>query len=171
VSVYSIDVGRKGFAISGKEHEGRISYEDGISNALTAFQEAQITTDPEIIILSEYTFLSQELQFCDQADTDTHSSLTQALQGFDDALLSLEAVSDMGYKVADKTYPHDSKYRIKGVPKDAFHTACISHQTRLHNFLRTPGIDMIEKSLLKQRITNIQVAQRSYIEKQKKALA
>jgi hypothetical protein len=29
----SIDLGRKGFAIRGKEQEGRISYEDGIAEA------------------------------------------------------------------------------------------------------------------------------------------
>jgi hypothetical protein len=37
--------------------------------------------------------------------------------------------------------------------------------------LRTPGIDPIEKTLLKQRLTNIPAAQNGYIEKQKKALA
>jgi hypothetical protein len=166
-----IDVGRKGFAVRGKEHEGRISYEDGISNALIGFQEAQISADPEIIILSEYTFLSQDLQFCDRSDTDANSSLTQALQSFDDALLSLEAVADAGYQVAGKTYPHSPKYRIKGFPRDAFHIACIAHQTRLRNSLRTPGIDMIEKALVRQRIANMQAAQNSYIAKQQKALS
>ena len=60
----SIDFGRKGFAIKGKAGEGRISYEDGIAKTLIAFQEAQATADPETIILAEYTFLTQELEFC-----------------------------------------------------------------------------------------------------------
>jgi hypothetical protein len=34
-----IDAGRKGFATRGKEQEGRISYEDGIAKAMSAFQE------------------------------------------------------------------------------------------------------------------------------------
>jgi hypothetical protein len=57
----SIDFGRKGFATRGKAEEGRISYEEGIAEALTAFKEAQTTADPQTIILVEYTFISQEL--------------------------------------------------------------------------------------------------------------
>jgi len=86
-SVYNaallIDFGRKGFATRGKAEEGRISYEKGIAEALSAFKEAQATADPQIIILVEYTFLSQELQFCDKSDKDSLTSLTQAIQMFD----------------------------------------------------------------------------------------
>ena len=39
----NIDSGRKGFATRGKAEEGRISYEDGIAEAMTAFKEAQTT--------------------------------------------------------------------------------------------------------------------------------
>ena len=42
----SIDAGRKGFATRGKAEEGRIFYERGIAEALTAFKEAQATADP-----------------------------------------------------------------------------------------------------------------------------
>ena len=35
----AIDFGRKGFATRGKAEEGRISYEKGIAEAMTAFQE------------------------------------------------------------------------------------------------------------------------------------
>ena len=52
----NIDLGRKGFAARGKAEEGRISYEDGIATALSAFKEAQCTSDPQTIILVEYTF-------------------------------------------------------------------------------------------------------------------
>jgi hypothetical protein len=48
-----IDVGRKGFAARGKEQEGRISYEDGISEALAAFTEVQVGADPQTLILAE----------------------------------------------------------------------------------------------------------------------
>jgi hypothetical protein len=43
---------------------------------MTAFQEAQATADPQTMLLAEYTFLSQELQFCGETDKDTLSSLT-----------------------------------------------------------------------------------------------
>jgi hypothetical protein len=140
-AVAKIDFGRKGFATRGKEQEGRISYEDGLSNAMSAFQEAQASSDPRTIILVEYTFLSQELQFCDENDADSLSSLKQAIQSFDDAFLALEAEKESGYKIVDKAIPHNRKYRVRGFPKDSFHIACIAHKTRLKNVLRSPGID------------------------------
>jgi len=123
------------------------------------------------MILAEYTFLTQELQFCEKSDKDSLNSLTKALQMFDDAFLALQAVEDSGYKIVDKTTPHHKDYRVSGYPKDSFHVACDSHKTRIKNMLRTPGIDPIEKSLLKQRLANLPTAQNGYIEKQKKALA
>jgi hypothetical protein len=38
-AVAAIDYGRKGFATRGKAEEGRISYEDGIALAMSAFKE------------------------------------------------------------------------------------------------------------------------------------
>ena len=169
----NIDLGRKGFATKGKAEEGRIFYEDGIATALAAFKEAQATADPQTIILAEYTFLTQELQFCDKSDKESLSSLTKALQSFDDAFRALKVVEDSTlYHGADECIPHHKDNRVKGgYPKDAFHIACESHKTRIQNILRTPGIDPIEKALLKQRLANLPTAQKAYIEKQKKALA
>jgi hypothetical protein len=167
----SIDFGRKGFATRGKAEEGRLFYERGVGEALSAFQEAQSTVDPQTIILVEYTFINQEFQFCDKTDTDSRNSLTQAIQSFDDAFLALEVVENSEhYKIADKTHPHCTKHSINGLPKDSFHVACAAHKTRLKNILRSPGIDPIEKALLKQRFANLSTARKGYIEKQKKAL-
>ena len=167
----AIEFGRKGFATRGKAEEGRISYETGIALALSTFKDAQSTVDPQSIILIEYTFLNQEFQFCEKTDIDSISSLAQAIQSFNDAFLALEVVADStAYQSADKTHPHSKKYRISGFPKDAFHIACIAHRTRLQNILRAPGIDAIEKALLKQRFANLATAQNGYIEKQKKVL-
>jgi hypothetical protein len=110
------------------------------------------------------------LQFCDESDKDTLSSLTQAKQSFDDAFLALKAVEGLHYEAAEQTYPHKKEYRVSGFPKDAFHIACIGHRTRLQNILRAPGIDPIEKALLKQRFANLSAGQGGYIEKQKKGL-
>jgi hypothetical protein len=116
-------------------------------------------------------FLSQELEFCAEGDTGTRSSLTYAIQAFRDALRSLEVVEDaVGYKIAEKTYPTDPKKRVQGFPADAFHQACGSHKVRLHNTLRSPGIEMLEKALLKQRAANMKAAQGAYVEKQRQAL-
>ncbi len=170
-AVTNIDAGRKGFATRGKEHEGRILYETGIANALSSFLEIQSSADPHVLILAEYTFLIQELSFCHESDKDSLNSLTNAIKEFDDAFLALKAVEESGYKTAEKTYPHKKEYRVKGgFPKDSFHIACNSHETRIKNILRTPGLDLIEKTLLKQRLANLTTAKNGYIEKQKKAL-
>jgi hypothetical protein len=175
-AVINIVSGRKGFATRGKAEEGRISYETGITEAMSAFKEASnqrfaAAADPQTIILAEYTFLSQELEFCEKTDKDSLSSLTQALQSFDDAFLALKAVEDKTqYQGAENTYPHSKKYRVGVFPKDAFHIACIGHKTRLQNILRTPGLDPIEKALLKQRLANLSAGQGGYAEKQRKIL-
>jgi len=167
----NIEFGRKAFAIRGKADEGRLSYERGIAAALSAFKDAQATADPQIIILAEYTFLSQELQFCDETDADSLSSLTQAIESFDDAFIVLKLVEDsVSYQKAEQSYPRNNKYRVSGFPKDSFHIACLAHRTRLQNILRTPGLDLIEKALLKQRFNNLATAQSSYVEKQTLAM-
>jgi hypothetical protein len=166
-----IDMGRKGFATDGKEHEGRISYEKGIAGAATAFREAQASAEPRTIVLAEMVFLEQELQFCDDADSITRSSLTQAIQSFEDALRCLTTVENKTlYQGAETTHPTGAKYRIQGFPKDAFHLACAAHRTRIGNVLRAPGINMTEKAVLRQRAANMQTARGSYIGKQAKAL-
>ena len=169
-AAYNIDLGRKGFAIKGKAEEGRISYENGISKAMKCFKEAQVSLDPLAIILAEYTFLTQELEFCNEADKYGKNSLIKAIQRFDDAFLALQAVINPEYKIVENVFPHDKDYRFKGFPLDAFHVACKSHRTRLQNILRSPGIDPIEKELLIQRLDNMPAAQIGYVEKQKNVL-
>jgi hypothetical protein len=170
-AVEYIDMGRKGLAANGKEHEGRIFFEDGIVTALDAFKAAQSSADPQTMVLVELTFLQQELQFCNEADIITRSSLTQAIQSFEDALRCLKIVEDaLAYRSAEATYPTSPKYRVRGFPKDAVHLACAAHWTRLQNILRAPGINMIEKEVLRQRAANMSSIQGSYAEKQKKTL-
>jgi hypothetical protein len=145
----SIDSGRKGFATRGKAEEGRINYEKGIALAMETFKEAQTTSDPQIILLAEYTFITQELEFCEKTDKDSIGSLTLAIGSFDDAFLALKAVEGLHYEVAEQVIPHSGKYRVKGFPMDAFHIAIKGHRTRLKNILKTTGLDPIEKALLK----------------------
>jgi len=165
-----IDFGRKGFATRGKEQEGRISYEKGIALALSTFKKAQASADPQAMIVAEYTFITQELTFCEKGDKDALNSLNKAIQSYDDAFLALKAVENPCYKITEMTYPHHKDFRQDGFPKDAFHLAFNSHRTRIKNILRSPGIDPIEKALLKQRLINLSTAQSSYIEMQKRAL-
>jgi hypothetical protein len=166
-----IDAGRKGFATKGKAEEGRTSYEKGIAVAMSAFKEAQATTDPETIILAEYTFITQELEFCEKSDKESISSLTRAIRFFDDAFLVLKIVENKTkYQNVENSIPHDEKYRVKGFPMDSFHIACKGHKTRLLNILKTPGLDPIERSLLNQRLDTLFAGQEGYVELQRKAL-
>jgi len=190
-----IDADRKGFATKGKAEEGRINYEKGIAVAMASFQQAQSTSDPQTILLAEYTFLTQELEFCEKTDKDAISSLSRAIRFFDwearciprqyykfpcqrrnrrflhDAFLALEAVGNKTqYQGAEKTIPHDGKYRIKGYPMDSFHIAVKGHKGRLQNILKTPGLDPIEKALLKQRLVTLSAGQSGYLELQRKVL-
>jgi len=154
-----------------EEHEGRLAYEGGISGVLAAFLDAHVSASPQIIILTESAFLQQELQFCHVTDTETKRSLTQAIQSFKDALRCLETVENQTlYQGAETTHPTAAKYRIQGFPKDAVLLAWLAHRTRLRNSLRTPGINMIEKAVLQQRIANMTAAQKSYSAMQKNAL-
>ena len=123
-----------------------------------------------ILSVRFYFEASRELEFCEKTDKDSLNSLTKAIRFFDDAFLALKAVEDPSYKIAEQTYPHDIKYSVKSFPRDAYHVASIGHKTRLRNILKTPGLDPIEKALLKQRLANIPAGQGGYVEKQKKAL-
>jgi hypothetical protein len=170
-AVFYINKGRKGLDTDGSEHDGRISYEIGLTNALSTFQEAQTAKDPQILILAELAFLQQELNFCDEADRMTRNSLVKAVQSFEDALRCLNTVEDhSGYRIAETTFPTDPNYRIQIYPRDAVHVACASHLTRLQNVQRSPGINMKEKAIHRQRTANLKTIQAQYIEKQKMAL-
>jgi len=52
----AIDSGRKGFAIIGKERKGRISYEKGIAQAMSAFKEAQKVTLSAALYYSSFIY-------------------------------------------------------------------------------------------------------------------
>jgi hypothetical protein len=128
-SVFSIDVGRRGLRTTGQEANGKINFDEGMSGSINAFTAAHDAGSVELLLLAELTFLSQEIAYCEPSDTPTISSLTQAVQSFNDALLALEVVDKPEiYKGADKTYPHNAKYRFGGMPKDALHIACNAHQ-------------------------------------------
>lgn len=166
-----IDLGRKGFAIIGEERAGRISYENGIAEALSAFKEALVSADPYTIIFAEYAFLSEELHLCDPRDKNSLTSLTSAIESFREAFLCLDIVENpANYRFVEKSHPHRSQYRVKGFPKDAFHIACASHRTRIQNMLCATGLELMEKSLLSQRRLNLTAAQNSYVKKQQIAL-
>ena len=173
-SVLTIYRGRKGLDTDGGEREGRISYQTGLKLGIETFQKIQANAalDLELLILAEYTFLIQELELCAVQDTRARASLHNAIQDFDGASLALKVLhNDSDYILAAKTYSCRPLFRYKQMPKDAFHVACAGHSVRINNILKAPGINLLEKDLLKQRHANMITAQSVYLEKQKKVLA
>lgn len=162
--------GRQWLNTEGLEGEGRVSYQDGLTLGIEAFLEAQsgAAKDLHTLFVVEYTFLIQEFELCDLRDTKARISLKKAIQEFDEAFLALEVLQNKEiYKFVEKTYSTRTEFRHKGMPKDAAHVACAGHRARLDNILKSPGINLLEKELLKQRCANMTTAQSVYLEKQK----
>jgi hypothetical protein len=171
-TVELIAKGRKGLAVNGEEHEGRLHYEEGIAQALAAFQEAQTTRNSKTLVLAEEAFLRQEFEFCAETDTETRSSLSEAIRSYSDALRCLETVENTaGYRLVETAFSTSgTKYRYQGFPRDAVNIAADSHWARIKNVLRAPGINMIEKTVLQQRAANLKTLHAAHYEKQRKAL-
>jgi hypothetical protein len=164
--------GRQLLDIKGQAEEGRVHYHNGLDLAIESFKaiESMARDDLKGLMLSEYTFLTQELQLCVTGDDSAKVSLTKALADFDDAFFALEIVNNPAdYKKAAQTYSRHPEFRYHDRPKDAFHVACAGHKARVANVLKSPGINMLEKELLKQRRSNMTAAQIAYLEKQKQA--
>jgi hypothetical protein len=171
-SANNIDIGRKSLASPGREAGGRISFELGISGAMSGFSEAQKSVDCQTLMLAELTFLQQELQFCGTSDKAAQSSLSQAIMDFNDSLNCLKIVNDPSlYKSAAKTHLSSPKECIQGMPNDAVQQSCKSHLTRLQNILKVPGMNPIERAVYDQRIANIATLKAAYLALQQKALS
>jgi hypothetical protein len=170
--VTAIYRGRDWLDTEGREGAGRISYNDGLSKAHEAFKEAQAGADEDLetLVLTEKACLTQELQFCLPIDKKASNSITSAIQSFDEGLRALKEVVCSSYGAVDRSLPHRSETRYNGMPKDAFHFACSGHIKRLDGILHAPGINMTEKTVLEQRLSNIKTAQAVYLKKQKKIL-
>ena len=142
LAVDNIDKGRRFFVTDGLEHAGRIAYEDGISIALDTLKKA--SNHGFAVSADPQTMILVEMTY-----------LQQELHFCNEA---------------EATYPTSPKYRYHGFPRDAVHLACDAHRTRLKNTLRSPGINMIEKAVLAQRISNMTTIKAAYSEKQRTAL-
>ena len=99
------------------------------------------------LVLAEYAFLGQELELCTVQDKQARSSLSKAIQDFDEAFLALEVLQNTQvYNFMEKAISHHSEYRHKGMPKDAFHVACAGHKVRLDNVLKARASIYLKKN-------------------------
>jgi hypothetical protein len=171
-AVSYISQGRVLLLTDGKEHEGRLLYEQGLKSAAEIIQSVRESKDAELMAIAEYNFLEQEYASCDKADTYARHSLEAAIHDFKDVLDCLKVVLNHPvYKQAVKILSSAPKNLTGGCPQDVFHQACNAHRARLNNRIRTVGVSMTEKKVLKQRHLNMGAAVEAYISLQQKALA
>ncbi|GHT52435.1 hypothetical protein AGMMS49982_12660 [Bacteroidia bacterium] len=112
-------------------------------------------------------FGREELRYCNAAETD----VIAGIESFNDALRVLETVQDVAaYRSVETSYPRAPKYSHKGMPKDAFHIACLAASTRRRNTLSTPGINGVERDVYAQRAKNTVAMQNAYWKLQQNAL-
>jgi hypothetical protein len=170
--VIAIAQGRVGLATKGSTEEGLAFYQKGLAEAMAVFKEVYVGGDPEAMILVDEAFVAQERICGDPQDAAANGSLAAAAAGHDEALRVLPTVMNaVLYQAVETSYPMDRHYRYKGMPKDAFHIACMGHHARLGNTLRTPGLNLSEKAVYQQRQTNMSAVQGVYLGLQQTALS
>jgi hypothetical protein len=166
-AVIDIARGRLGMITDGQEHEGRLTFESGIRQAHKVFTEARASGDPELMLLAEYTFMSQMLEYATENDIVGRSRAQAAIDSFEDAFLSLQALADAtAYQAVEKAFPHRGQWRYKGLPRDAFHVAMLAHKTRIMNSISMIGVNPLDVSLAELRHAVAVTAQQVYREKQ-----
>jgi hypothetical protein len=164
--------GRRSLEIKGEAEAGLLDFQTGHTLARRTFQEAISSGDVELILLAEYLFVTQELAESEGNEPEGKASAEAALQSFDDAFFALKAVEEgAAYHIAEQTFPHRGPWRYKGLPRDAFHVACIAHKTRLKNGLSRLGLPKLDRELAKTRITALGAIQQVYCAKQQAALS
>jgi hypothetical protein len=170
-AVAAIAAGRDTLEIDGMEHEGMVNFKKGNGAAAALYAGAMNSNDCELMLLAEYTYLSEEREHAEDDQRGAEASAAAALQSFDDAFLALQAVEDADfYKCAELTFPHRKGWRYNGCPNDAFQLACAGHITRINNGLSRFGINRRDRELAQLRIQMFELAQEVYLAKQKKAL-
>jgi hypothetical protein len=111
-AVVSIARGRLGMITDGQEHEGRLTFESGIKQAYKVFTDARASGDPELMLLAEYTYMSQMLEYATENDTVGRSRAQAAVDSFEDAFLALQALADaVAYQAVEKAFPHRGQWR------------------------------------------------------------
>jgi len=83
-AVASIAAGRSTFEIDGREHEGMVNFKEGMAAAYTLYEDGIQSGDCELMLLAEYTYLSEEAEYSEPDQKGADASAAAALQSFDD---------------------------------------------------------------------------------------
>lgn len=143
-----------------------LAFQEGLKDTLGMYKELAEAQDPEAILKAEQIALIQEKEFANSAEMV--NSIKPGLTQLEEARQSLKLVHDCeAYQQAASTYA--GKRKLGGLPLDGFREFIKSHQARIRNRLKTDGSHE-EKTILRQRKTNLKIANEAYIKLQKKAL-
>ncbi|NDV26898.1 hypothetical protein [Desulfovibrio sp. JC010] len=143
-----------------------LAFQNGLKDTLDMFKELAEAKDPKAILEAEQIALIQEKEFANSAEMV--NSIKPGLTQLQEARQSLELVHD-SETYQKVTAAFSGKRKQGGLPMDGFREFIKSHQARLTNRLKSDGSHE-EKNILRQRKTNLKIANETYIKLQKKAL-
>jgi len=145
------------------------AYATGLTTTLAMLKKIGQTNDLDLIVKAEALTLQNEHQKYGREDATVLPSLTAAAEDFSVITSAVKVVREPdAYKTAVATY--HTKKAVRGVIADGCHEALNSHIARLGNRMRTVGISVPEKNILRQRQTNMRTAKELYIGLQQEAL-
>jgi len=152
-----------------RESREGVAYTKALAVTLGLLKEIGSSKDVDLIVQSEASLLTLELQTIGAHDPSVVSSLKTATMDFNVIKNALKTVKNpVLYQAAVTTYHF--KKKAHGVVADGCHEAMNSHITRLGNRMSAVGISISEKNILRQRQANMRIVKELYIDLQRKAL-
>jgi hypothetical protein len=162
--------GRRKLYVKGTEIEGLLQYREGYEVIMSLFKEALASGDPEIMLLAEFFYTASELHESYGNEPVAKSSAQAAVRKFEEALWAVRTVQDPHYGIVHKVFSSERTYRHKGMPKDAYHIACLSDRARVKNGLSRMGLSAEDKGIAFSRVAMLDGAQDAYMGLQNKSL-
>ncbi|MDR1380568.1 MAG: hypothetical protein LBJ47_03710 [Tannerella sp.] len=162
--------GRRALYGDGTEVYGLKLYREGYEIILSLLNEAIVSKDAELMLLAEFFYTAGELSSSDGNEPVAKSSALTAVRKFEEALQALQTVVNPNYSLLHQALSTDKAYRHKGMPKDAFHVACLSDTARVRNGLSRMGLSLEDKRIARKRIELMNAAQDCYSQMQEKTV-
>jgi hypothetical protein len=163
--------GRRKLYTKGTEADGLSLYQKGYKAIISLFKDALASDDAELMLFAELFYTASELHESHSNEPVAKSSAKAAVLKFEEALQAVRIVSDVAqYHAVHKVISTEKTYRFKGMPKDAYHIACLSDRARVKNGLSRMGLSDEDRQIAFARIALLDGAQDTYVEWQKKSL-
>jgi hypothetical protein len=168
--VATLAKGRQTLYTEGTEAYGLKLYKEGYEIVFSLFNEAIVSEDAELMLLAEFFYTSGELSASEGNEPVAKSSAQTAVRKFEEAMQALQTVASPNYSLLHRALSTDKAYRHRGMPKDAFHVACLSDMARVRNGLSRMGLSPEDKGIAHKRIELMNAAQDCYCRMQEKTV-